>query len=235
MPQKLCCEVVEKINHGEQVYSLVLRPDRPLPRFLAGQFLHLALDEYHPGDFWPDSRAFSIASAPAERDHLRITYAVKGVFTSRMQAEITTGRSVWVKLPYGEFTIDAGYDVCLLAGGTGISAFTGFISAIPADYPNRVVLCYGARRPGLLIYRTLVEEAASRCPNLQVFYFTEEKNTEPGYICGRIDLEKVWGRLPNPPGFHYYLSGPPEMLHALTGALIQRDISAGLIHIDAWE
>ena len=59
MPQKLRCEVAEVLNHGEGVYSVFLKVDSPAPRFLPGQFLHLALDEYKPGDFWPDSHTFS--------------------------------------------------------------------------------------------------------------------------------------------------------------------------------
>ena len=65
-------------THGERVYTLALRPERPVPRFRAGQFLHLALDPYDPTGFWPESRVFSIASPPAQRDSVRITYAVHG-------------------------------------------------------------------------------------------------------------------------------------------------------------
>ena len=118
MPLKFRCQVTEILAHGERVYSLFLKPEQAAPRFLPGQFLHLALDAYTPGDFWPDSRTFSIASAPTERRLLRITYAVKGKFTTRMEAELHAGSLVWVKMPYGEFTVPSDQDVCLLAGGT---------------------------------------------------------------------------------------------------------------------
>ena len=64
-PQKIRCTLTRLLDHGDHVYSLFLTPDRRLPRFLPGQFLHLALDEYQLGDFWPDSRVFSIASSAA--------------------------------------------------------------------------------------------------------------------------------------------------------------------------
>lgn len=54
MPQKLRCRVLETVDHGGQVHSLTLASERPAPRFLPGQFLHLALDEYNPGNFWLD-------------------------------------------------------------------------------------------------------------------------------------------------------------------------------------
>ena len=234
MPQKLRCRVTDILDHGERVYSVFLKPENPAPRFLPGQFLHLALDKYTPGDFWPDSRSFSIASATAERQHLRITYAVKGQFTGRMEAELRLGREVWVKLPYGEFIVNAENDVCLLAGGTGVTAFTAFLAGLGADHPHPVYLFYGARRPDLLIYRTLVEAAAAKCPNLHS-YFLAEEGEAPGWFSGRINPNQIWQTLPDPQAVKYYLSGPPIMLKTLSAALAERRIPATRILTDAWE
>jgi ferredoxin-NADP reductase len=235
MPQKLRCEVEQVIHHGERVYSLILRPERPIMRFLPGQFLHLTLDDYQPGDFWPESRVYSIASASAERDHLRITFAVKGKYTSRMEAELQPGRTVWVKLPYGDFIVTPDSNVCILAGGTGITAFTAFISGLGPDYPHRVTLFYGARRPDLLIYRSLVETVSKRCPNLQAHFLAEESYAGTDCLPGRIEIRRVWEFLAAPLQVHYYLSGPPDMLHALAADLRGGMVPPGQIHIDAWE
>src|SRR5918993_2722575 len=141
--QKLECVVEQIVDHGERVYTLALRPGRAVPRFRAGQFLHLAMDPYDPAGFWPESRVFSIASSPAERDLLRITYAVHGRFTARMETELREGRRVWIKMPYGDFLIDSHGDVVLFAGGTGVSAFTAFLEALPSTSDGRsVVLGY---------------------------------------------------------------------------------------------
>jgi len=77
-PRKLRCTVSEILDHGDRVYTLQLKPERPAPLFLAGQFLHLAIDPYEPSGFWPDSRAFSIASPPDQKDALEILYSVVG-------------------------------------------------------------------------------------------------------------------------------------------------------------
>ena len=50
--QKFRCRVDKIIDFGEHVYQVHLRPERPLPRFRPGQFLHLALDSYDPSGFW---------------------------------------------------------------------------------------------------------------------------------------------------------------------------------------
>lgn len=234
MPQKLLCQVTEIVDHGGQVYTLTLTPERPAPRFQPGQFLHLALDEYNPGDFWPESRVFSIASSPAERESLRITYAVKGKFTGRMEAELRPGSEVWVKLPYGEFFVDATRPVCLLAGGTGVTAFIAFLSALAAEHPHPVTLFYGARCTNLLIYRTRVEDAARRCPNLRTVFMVEEGESQ-GCVTGRIDADQVWMSQPDPLAVTYYLSGPPVMLKALSAELSRRGVPDGQVCMDAWE
>ncbi len=242
MPQKLACKVLEVLDHGEQVYSLFLKPAAPAPRFQPGQFLHLALDSYSPGDFWPDSRPFSIASSPLERSLLRITYAVKGQFTRRMEAELQPGRTVWIKLPYGEFTIDARADVCLVAGGTGITAFSAFLSALapaPAGTGCAVHLFYGARQPDLLIYRPLIESARQRCPNLHAHYWVEEQPgpsglPDPAYSSGQIDLAALWESVPAPLQKLFYLAGPPAMLQAFSAGLQERGVPAGRIFVDDW-
>ena len=116
--QKLRCVVEQVVAHGERVYTVALRPERQVPRFRAGQFLHLALDCYDSGGFWPDSRVFSIASSPAQRDLVRITYSVHGRFTARMESDLAEGREVWIKMPYGDFVIEGPRDIVLFAGGT---------------------------------------------------------------------------------------------------------------------
>lgn len=235
MPQKLGCVVSEVIDHGQRVYSVVLKPERPAPRFSPGQFLHLALDPYRPGDFWPDSRVFSIASPPSQRDQLRITYAVKGSFTARMEAELSVGRQVWVKLPYGEFIIAGEADVCLIAGGTGITAFTAYLAGISAGHAQQIDVVYGARTPSLLSYRQVVEEAATRCPGLRAHFFAEERVNGSECEPGRLDLGTIGGRIRNPRAVTYYLSGPPAMLTALQRDLAEHGVEPGRVQVDAWE
>jgi len=234
MPQKVICKVAELIDHGEHVYSLILEPNTPTPRFLPGQFLHLALDAYSPGDYWPESRVFSIASSPTDRNYVRITYAVKGKFTHRMESELHCGSEVWVKLPYGDFIVAPMTDVCLLAGGTGITAFTAFLFGLTSDYENSIYIFYGVRHSELLIYRSLVDDTAKRCVNLHPFYFLEE-GIDSGSLTGQINLNEVWKKIPDPHEVAYYLSGPPIMLKTLHTGLTERDLPPEQILMDAWE
>jgi ferredoxin-NADP reductase len=199
-----------------------------VPKFQPGQFLHLALDAYEPDGFWPESRVFSIASSPRERDRLAITYVVKGAFTARMERELAPGRSLWVKLPYGEFVVDSSRDAVLFAGGTGVTAFTAFLQSLEPERAPRVLLFYGARRPNLFVYRPLAEACARAVPSLACSFVCEETD-------GRLQVDSAWPAIVALHDPLFYLSGPPPMLAALTAQLRGRSVSMEVIRTDAWE
>ena len=226
--RRLACEVERVVDHGDHVYTVTLAPASPAPAFRPGQFLHLALDPFEPGGFWPESRVFSIASSPIDRDRLAITYAVKGAFTGRMERELAPGREVWVKLPYGEFTVDPSRDAVLFAGGTGVTAFTAFLGSLPACGARRVALFYGARTPDLFVYGDFVASRAAEVAGLDVHLVCEATD-------GRLSVAGAWPvseSLDCPPA---YLSGPPAMLTALMAQLQARLVPQEEIRTDAWE
>lgn len=236
-PQKLRCQVKSVVSHGEHVYTLELVPDViPLPRFKPGQFFHLALDPYDPAGFWPESRVFSIASSPRERQRIQFTYSVRGKYTARMEKEILEGGHVWVKMPYGEFFVDVSRPVVLFAGGTGITAFTAFLDDLVNSPPNPVTLVYGARHQNLLVYRSLVDRCTQSLTGFQAFYFLESLEYKaPNELLGQISIESIWPRIPEPSNANFYISGPPAMLKGLSTQLRSMGVSSPSIHIDAWE
>jgi ferredoxin-NADP reductase len=236
-PQKLRCRVHTVVPHTEHVYTIELVPhEPPVPRFKPGQFFHLALDPYDPAGFWPESRVFSIASSPRQRDKIKFTYSVKGRFTARMEKEIVAGRDVWVKMPYGEFLVNVNRPVVLLAGGTGITAFTAFLDDLVDSPPCPVTVFYGARQRDLLIYRHLVDRCTQNLTAFQAFYFLESlQQKAPNELPGQISIASVWQHVPDPTNSIFYISGPPAMLKGLTMQLRDAGVRGQSIHIDAWE
>jgi NAD(P)H-flavin reductase len=260
MPRKISCTVEAIIDHGGGVYTLDLTPSAQAPPFRPGQFLHLAVDEYDPSGFWPESRVFSIASSPRERNRIRICYSVKGRYTTKMEQILRPGAQVWVKLPYGDFVIGEGEDVVLLAGGTGISAFTAFVEGLKPEHPKQVWLVYGARDPSLLLSREMFFERSRQVPNLRLIFFTETagelldsdladlQRAHPSLpegssrftshvsrFTGRISLDAVFSCVPQAEAKVYYISGPPIMLSALSEQLKTRGLPPAQIRTDAWE
>ena len=233
--RKIKCTVQSIHDHGSQVYTLGLVPEKEVPLFHPGQFLHLALDTYAPSGFWPDSRAFSIASSPARRDYLQIVYSVQGRFTTRMEKELFIGKNVWVKLPYGEFIIDESEDVALFAGGTGMSAFAAFLESLTPAFQRTVYLFYGARCAQLLLYCIATEKMSHIIPQFHPYYFVEESDGETmPLIQGRLSVTAAWPLIQNPLATTYYLSGPPIMLQTLREDLENRSVRPTSIKIDAW-
>ena len=226
--RKIQCTVESVTDHGERVYTVELAPSGLVPRFKPGQFLHLALDAYEPGGFWPESRVFSIASSPRERDRLAITYAVKGAFTARMERELAAGADVWAKLPYGEFVVDPATDAVLFAGGTGMTAFTAYLQSLEPGSAPRVLLVYGARRPELFVYGPLAQACASQVPSLTCSLVNEVTD-------GRLSVDAAWPAIETLHDPVFDLSGPPPMLAALTSQLRERDVADAAIRTDAWE
>jgi ferredoxin-NADP reductase len=241
--QKIQCQVERILDTGERVYIVDLKPERILPRFRPGQFLHLALDHYDPSGFWPESRVFSIASSPSVRDNLRIAYSVKGRFTSRMEKELMGGRQVWIKLPYGDFFVDRNSEVVLFAGGTGITAYTAFLETLTPDIKHHVYLAYGARLRNLLIYQDMIARRAQQILNFHVSYFIEDdrngnmpsQDPEKPFKHGRLSAAAMWRNIRDPFEAIFYLSGPPRMLKNLSEELWNLGIHKEKIKIDAWE
>lgn len=208
-PRKIRCLVESITDHGGHVYTVDLAPASPVPPFKPGQFLHLTVEDYDPASFWPESRVFSIASSPHERNRLRICYSVKGRYTGKMEQVLAPAREVWVKLPYGDFVIDEASDAVLIAGGTGISAFTAFLEALTPETKQKVTLIYGARNPELFLFQEMILSQNDRVPGFNVIFFTETADASfagrmaalrkpPQCFTGRIALSSV---LRPPPSF----------------------------------
>jgi len=244
-PVKIPATVAHIENRGDGIYSVVFQPQRRLPRFDAGQFLHLAIDDYDPrGGFWPESRVFSIASSRRDTS-IAINYSVKGHFTRRMAAELAVGKPVWLKLPYGEFVINrfaGSREVILLAGGTGISPYLSYLSDLLQEATaKRVHLVYGVRKREHILQADLLNRCISEIEGFSLDLFIEEEaGAEPPLPAetvhpGMIDtglLKALGHRYPDP---LYFISGPPAMIGFFRDFLRGEGVSDASIRIDEWE
>ena len=214
-----------------------MKPDEPVPGFRPGQFLHLALDQYDSSGRWPESRVFSIANSPTRSSRLRITFSAKGPFTERMLREAVPGARVWLKLPYGSFTLeDTGRPKVLIAGGTGITPFVSFLEyVVDTKARSPIYLFYGVRSPELIIYDALIEECRGKLGCFVPTIFVEQPGgAESAYRVGRINIEQIVADLTQEKSADYYLSGPFEMVESFKSALLKRSIEASRILVDDW-
>lgn len=245
-PIKLKAKVTSIQPFGVGTYGVKLRPDGVAPRFKAGQFLHLTIDEYDPaGGFWPESRVFSIASAPGALE-LEIVYSVKGRYTRRMEQELVVDRDVWLKLPYGAFIIDSSIsldqDVVLIAGGTGISPYLPYLMKVLYEGASakKLKLYYGIRENAMLLAHDLIDECTkASLVEANLFVENEAPNERmPNLVhceSGRLNIDRILGeskKLHNPV---FFISGPPAMIKIFKTRLNESNINSDHIKIDEWE
>jgi predicted ferric reductase len=221
-----CKSRVISINQPlEGIYVLTFESLGKPYRFKPGQFLHLALDEYNPSKAWPDSRCFSIQSSP-DVEYIKITFSVKGIFTSRMAKELIVDKEVYLKLAYGDlFQIQHNKKNCVfIAGGTGITPFLSLFNDNSfADYKN-AKLYFGIREKAFHIYQKEFDKALSVNSSLKIRIINQATDG----IMNIMDILKE-----NSKQASYFLSGPPEMIKTYKKILIKNNIDN--IFTDDWE
>ncbi|HEX2960035.1 MAG TPA: FAD-dependent oxidoreductase [Chitinispirillaceae bacterium] len=244
-PIKIQSVVKDITQYGDGVYSVTLLPSKRLPKFKAGQFLHLTVDPYDPqGGWWPESRVFSIASHSSD-ENVVIVYSVKGKYTKKMRDELSVGKDVWLKLPYGDFTVQSSLaencDAILVAGGTGVSPYMPFVKKELQNFTNNKVKCiYGVRKTEHILFQDTFEKALTEITNFSLDLFIEQACNNicikgANQFTGIISIEHIISSsklLSNPV---FFLSGPPMMIKAFKSGLIAKGISVDCIKIDEWE
>ena len=243
--QRLKTKVTELEKIFEGVYLVSFDASARQTKFSPGQFTHLALDEFDPSlGFWPESRVFSIASEP-KSDKITIVYSVKGAYTKRMENELSIGKTVWLKYPYGDFSVhtmsEAEDPLVFVSGGTGISPFIPFLKECFTAKSNRTIHHHhGLRKNGMLIFKDELEEASS-LKGFKGFLSIEDEYPQPvltnwNIKYGRLNLldiivsTKELGEKTK-----IFLSGPPMMINYFKSGLLKIGIKDTQIKIDSWE
>jgi len=211
-------------NPLEDIYTLTFSSANKF-KYLPGQFLHLALDEYDGVGQWPESRCFSMQSNP-EEEIIKITYAVKGHFTNRMKNELHEGNEVWLKLPYGDI-FQRGHDksnCVFIAGGTGVTPFLSlFNSSEFNNYINPKVYL-GFRAKAYNIYENEIRAIRNNSCSTSVFY--EDVN-------GILKIESIFEE--NGIDSTYFISGPPLMIKNFKKFFIDSGVLEKNVITDDWE
>ena len=154
-----------------------------------------------------------------------------------MENELAIGKECWLKLPYGDFIIEADKDVqvILVAGGTGISPFIPFLRSLNQHDVGRVCLFYGARSPELLIFRDLLEKLAIEDSRFECMVYAESGSADGKVKIGRISIEKIMSSIDKPENVKIYISGPPAMISYFVSEIGKSGIGPDKIFVDAWE
>lgn len=176
-----------------------------------------------------------MASSPDCRDRVRITISRVGAFTGRMVDELVIGSSVWLKLPYGEFTFsDPSPVYVLIAGGTGLAPFASYLEhCLENNIADRTLhLFYGVCGPRHLLYCSLINRCEREIADFTLTLYSEAPGID-GARAGRLDAGMIFAEC-HSPDTCYYLSGPLAMVTSIGDSLRDLGVAHDRIHIDEW-
>jgi len=143
------------------------------------------------------------------------------------------GDTVWLKLPYGDFSIEEGNQpIVLIAGGTGISPFLSYLDFCVDNQTQEISsisLYYGVKNSSYILFEDKFA-AYSRMPHFETTVYLEEGEVGQ-YESGRLAIESIY--LQNKESV-FYLSGPLAMIDAFKAYLVEQGVETERIRIDEW-
>jgi len=121
-------------------------------QYTPGQFCELSI-------FGQGEAPFGIASSPTEEGFVRFTVKKAGLFTSKLHS-LKPGDLIGMRGPLGNyFPLDLmrGRDVVVIGGGFAFTTLRSLIVYLlesgERDQYGKITVIYGARTPGLLMYK----------------------------------------------------------------------------------
>ena len=151
--QEFKLKIIEIIDETHDTKTF--RVERPDCDFFPGQFFMVR---------FPDDeklkRAYSVASSPANKDHLDITMNLVGEFTSKLW-KAKVGDFLFFKGPYGKFYFseDMKQNLVLIGGGLGITPLRGIVKYCQdKNLSNKINLLYSVKTPKDIAYNDEIEE-----------------------------------------------------------------------------
>ena len=139
--------------------SFVNEEDEKAFHFIPGQFCELSL-------FGKGEAPFGIASSPTEKGSLKFTINKAGVVTTALH-QVEEGTPVGIRGPLGNgypIELFEGKNILVIGGGFAFTTLRSLIVYLlqPQNRSkvNEITVIYGARTPGLLLYKQELEEWA---------------------------------------------------------------------------
>ena len=220
------------------IKALHLALDKPID-FQAGQYVQLEI----PG--LGQSRAFSIANAPADvarssEIELNVRIVPGGAGTTWLHEKLQVGDRLRLSGPYGRFFVrqSAHLPMVFMAGGSGLSSPRSMVlDLLGQGCTEPITLVYGQRTRADLYYHDEFVALAAQHPN---FTYVPVLSNEPDAAEGS-DWTGARGFVHDAAKAHFggsfaghkaYLCGPPPMVEACIGTLMQGRLFEDGIHTE---
>lgn len=163
LPMRIDAVVVETEDRNVKTFSLSFlnEADQVGFNYVPGQFAELSV-------LGKGEAPFGMASSPTQGGHLEFTVSKAGIVTTALHT-MEPGEIIGVRGPLGNgFPIEEfrGRDVVIIGGGFGFSVLRALTNYLldprhRDDFGNITVI-YGARSPGLLLYKDELQKWGRR-------------------------------------------------------------------------
>lgn len=210
MPMKIRDIRVESEDGMLKTFDLefVNPEDKEAFRFLPGQFCEVSV-------LGKGESPFGIASSPTEEDYVRFTVNRAGLVTNTMH-QLEQGSPIGMRGPLGNwYPLEQfkGSNLVIVSGGFAFTTLRSVVRYLidghRGDFRD-VTVIYGARTPGMLLYKSELEEWARRDDfSIHLTVDTEAKDWEG--LVGFVPTvtEKI---APSPDNALLIMCGPPAMI-----------------------
>src|SRR5215472_706089 len=221
--------VADRVAETRDSVTLVLTPaGRPLPPFLAGQFMMLAV----PGI---GEIAISVSGDPAAADGTLVhTIRAVGAVSTALH-DAGPGTVLGVRGPFGtSWDIDsaAGRDLVIVAGGVGLAPLRPVVLGALAERGRygRVVLIAGARAPAEFLFRDELDAWAVRNNDLEAELTIDQPTVGWDGTVGFV-TEPLARLSLDPQNTTAFLCGPEPMMRFCARALLGQGMTSADIRV----
>jgi len=197
--------------------------------FKAGQSADVTLTDPPETDAEGNTRTFSIASPPFEKE-LVFTTRMRDTAFKRSLRRVPLATEVNIGSAAGSFTLhkNPAKPAVFLAGGIGITPFLSIVQQ--ADHeriPHKLYLFYSNRRPEDAPFLDTLQTLETTNPHFRLICtMTEMSKSKKEWKgeTGLIDKEMLSRHLAILQGTIYYIAGPPTMVAAMRQTLVSAGI-----------
>ena len=203
--------------------------------FEAGQYLTLKTD-INGEDV---RRAYSISSAPYEKEWKVAIKQVEGGKFSAYAQTLSVGSELEVMAPTGNFTVksDEPKNYVLFAAGSGITPIISITKHIlSSNSANRVILFYGNKSAKSTIYKDELDHLHGKYANFEIHYVYTRESGANDTLSGRIESAKIASLYKNYLNHlsiqDVYACGPEEMIFAVKDFFIEKGVNEKNVHFE---
>ena len=232
-------QVTQVAHESHNVLTITMAPSAGVPpiSFNPGQFQFLTFfargcrAEEHP---------FTISSSPAVAGSHSATIKESGDFTATI-GHLSPGDRVAVQGPFGRFSYvlrpDA-HDLVFIAGGIGITPLMSMLRDMRDEgVAKSVTLFYANRTEADIVFRKELEAMeGGKPPCLKVVHILSHASSAWAGARGRLGIDTIRRHVVDlTPEKDFYVCGPPSMMEAIMGELIDAGVPAGQIFAERFD